>query len=195
MPLDNTLTQEIWLRLKPTDVDLTKSFVLIDDKDRFHSTYLQVSSPGSYDGSLYAYVVTQNVHNVHPVKFVEAYNARTITYADSNAWVHVASSFDGTNIHLFRNGAEVSRAYNTSGGPVPALRDLLGLYIGCGWANFGGDEMQQWFPGSLDEARISRVARSPAWMAATYRVVAQNPDYIVLGKEQFRVKGTIFLLR
>lgn len=195
MPLDTQLTQEIWLRLAPKGVDLTKEYTLMDDQDRFVSTCLKIGSPGVNDGSLDYFVVTQNLYNATGVTAVEAYNARTITYADSNAWVHVAGSFDGTNLHLFRNGVELARTYNTSGTPVSSLRSLLGLYIGCGWSNYSGDEMQQWFPGSLDEARISRVARSPAWMTATYRVVAQNPVYISLGKQQSRIKGTQVLLR
>ena len=44
------------------------------------------------------------------------------------------------------------------------------------------------FDGNLDEARISRVARSPAWMRTSYKTVAQNPTfttYLVVSNAPF----------
>ena len=49
-----------------------------------------------------------------------------------------------------------------------------------------GDD--QYFDGSLDEVRISRVARSPAWMRASYKTVAQNStftSYVVVSNVPF----------
>jgi hypothetical protein len=49
-------------------------------------------------------------------------------------------------------------------------------------------DASQYFDGILDEARISRVARSPAWMRASYMTIAQNQlfaSYLVVSNTPF----------
>lgn len=71
-------------------------------------------------------------------------------------WHHLAATWDGAEARLFVNGREVARAPAT--GRLEPRSALL---------RFGAIENRHQ-PCALDEARISRVARPPAWIAACW---------------------------
>ena len=70
---------------------------------------------------------------------------------------------------------------NTASGYHNDIQHNIGVYgdfVPADRIRFGdtkGDS--QYFDGRLDEARISRMARSPAWMRASYKTMAQNDAF------------------
>jgi hypothetical protein len=83
-------------------------------------------------------------------------------------WNHWAMVFDGTRptnaerLALYFNGAAQVLSYRLS---TPAM-----LPSTTGPVNIGQRDLSGWyFNGTIDEVRISSVARSAAWMAAQYQ--------------------------
>lgn len=74
-----------------------------------------------------------------------------------DAWQHVAMTYDGSNIRIYRNGVLV-RAAPHSG--VLTYNAASTTYIGGGFS-------QPW-AGTLDEVRVSSIARPAAWNATEY---------------------------
>ena len=80
-----------------------------------------------------------------------------------NAWTHQAYTFDAGLVSGYKNGT------TTGSGTLAAERIYSGstpLVLG----NFDQSDNRN-FPGRIDEVRISRVARSAAWLKATYETV------------------------
>jgi hypothetical protein len=88
-----------------------------------------------------------------------------------STWFHVAGTFDGTNLRTYLNGALTNTlsavgnsASETGTAKLGARVDLTGFYSGA-----------------VDEARISRVARSADYFAAHYK--STTDTYIAFGQE------------
>jgi hypothetical protein len=77
--------------------------------------------------------------------------------ADVNAWVHLAGTFDGTTLRLYRNGAEVGSA-----AVVGTLR------TGGGTLCIGSDGTTFALTGQVDEVAVYPTALSAAQIAAHY---------------------------
>ncbi len=85
-----------------------------------------------------------------------AYVESSTSSFSAGAWQHLAGTYDGTNIKIFVNGSlEASSA--ASGGGVDNDQKLL---LGTGYGAWGDGGGESFFGGSLDEVRISNVARS-----------------------------------
>lgn len=77
-----------------------------------------------------------------------------------NQWVHLAATYDGTNLSFYRDGALVG---STPIAMVPS--SSLPLRMGAG-ANEG--PAQYWFPGQVDDVRVFREALDVASVASLY---------------------------
>ena len=51
------------------------------------------------------------------------------------------------------------------------------------------------FPGSIDEVRISKVARSDAWVKATHDTIAENSTFARYGNVGANVSGMLIFVR
>jgi len=86
--------------------------------------------------------------------------------APTDAWAHQAFTFDAGSISGYLDGTSkgsttvAAQKINASKSP---------LYLG----NFDGTDVRN-FPGIVDEVRISKVARSPQWLKATYMTVGNG---------------------
>jgi Concanavalin A-like lectin/glucanases superfamily len=68
----------------------------------------------------------------------------------TNAWTHLAGTYDGTTLRLYVNGTQVSNRAQT--GPIAISTNALQI---------GGDSIYgQYFPGKIDEIRIYNRALS-----------------------------------
>jgi hypothetical protein len=93
----------------------------------------------------------------HP-RVAQPYQVRSDRPAPVNQWLHVAATFDGAQVRLFQDGAEVgSLRYD---GELAVSADPL--YIGTN-KNPGNDEP---FSGRIDDVLLYSVALSPPLMAA-----------------------------
>ncbi len=93
----------------------------------------------------------------------------------SNQWGHVTATFDGTakQQSCYINGALVTTETTTKTTiPNRSANLLLG--------NLNAGQSTSW-KGNLDEARVSNVARSAAWIAANYRTMNSPTTFAQYG--------------
>ena len=81
-------------------------------------------------------------------------------------WTHYAFTLNSSSSRcgVFFNGTN----------NVNSTTTLSSVFAGTATLNIGGDPSQQSFPGRIDEVRISRVARSEAWIKATHDTVTAS---------------------
>ncbi|MCE9615403.1 MAG: hypothetical protein K8T26_14120 [Lentisphaerae bacterium] len=89
---------------------------------------------------------------------------------ETGAWQHVAAVFiPGTGVRFFKNGIETANAtiaYDGSDANVAIGRNPSFL---------------EYFDGAIDEARVSRVARSADWIRASYSNQVAGSTFVALG--------------
>ncbi len=77
-------------------------------------------------------------------------------------WNHVVATYDGSQAVLYVNGHPVDSSSGHA--DTPLIEALTGLGLGIG----NQLERSRGLEGSLDEVRLSNVARSPEWIATQY---------------------------
>ena len=80
----------------------------------------------------------------------------------ANNWHHVVGTYDGASVRIFVNGAEAATATAASGAIDTVAQSTM-----IGYNNVAPGAGQN-FSGTIDEARISTVARTPEWIATEY---------------------------
>jgi biopolymer transport protein ExbB len=116
------------------------------------------------------------------VPFVEVLGASGVQRAAApaaitgNQWTHIAVTADGKAVTLFVNG----RAAATLTGALPALATptALGGDVAAGSSDLAS------FVGEMDEARISKVARSPTLIAVDASIQGAESRLVVYGADQ-----------
>lgn len=78
------------------------------------------------------------------VTVIKATNG-AFTASDTGSWVHVAFTYDGTSVSLFKNGTKLT----TTGSFASNIDTTASLYIGC------RNDRRWYFDGAIDEVRIS----------------------------------------
>jgi hypothetical protein len=74
----------------------------------------------------------------------------------ANTWTHIAATYDGTNLRVYRNGALIGTRALT--GSLVQTGDPLKL---------GGNRVwSEWFKGQMDEVRVWNTARTAAQIQA-----------------------------
>jgi len=79
----------------------------------------------------------------------------------TNQWIHIIGTWDGTTLRVYKNGALV-------GSNVPGRSSQAGsesFWIGRRHDTYTS---ASFFPGLIDEVRISNTGRSAAWIKASY---------------------------
>ena len=107
---------------------------------------------------------------------------------EANQWTHQAYTrvkTTGKQIWYFDGG---SVANVTSGNTSTRL---------AGWATLklGGGAGQNSFPGSIDEVRISRVARSADWVKASHDTVTESAFAVYGAAKENGRKGMMIVFR
>lgn len=89
-----------------------------------------------------------------------SFDVRSTSVISSGVWYYGAGRCDGSTAYSFLNLEK-----GTGESQVYTIRDSSSeIQVGCRSAN--NDD--RWFDGPIDEVRISNVARSDAWLKATY---------------------------
>lgn len=103
-------------------------------------------------------------------------NENSVDRADGNFHRFTFVSYSTTNHRLFVDGVQAATSTANSANAGPFEGPLL---IG-GWAGSGS----QYIPATIDEVRISSVARSADWIAYAYQDDFFNADTFTLGDEE-----------
>jgi hypothetical protein len=90
------------------------------------------------------------------------------------AWEHLVLTYDGSNVTTYRNGVQENQYPQTTGTINGTAQPLL----------FGSIPSYSYFNGSLDEVRISNVARDLCWIQTEYKNQNTPGTYVEVGTEQ-----------
>ncbi|MCX6665569.1 MAG: DUF2341 domain-containing protein, partial [Euryarchaeota archaeon] len=98
------------------------------------------------------------------------------------AWNNLVFMRNGTTQTLIGNGGGVSTSQAVTSNALDTTSMAVGGYGG------GGSEAQ-WFTGTLDEVRVSKIARSAAWINAEYNTIenATNGGFFSMGSEEVAI--------
>jgi len=94
------------------------------------------------------------------------------TGVDTSAFHHIAGTFDGSSLRLYKDGSLIA-------GPIaasPATSSNPGAVIGSAFGAF-------YFNGDVDELRISSTNRSAAWITTEYNNQNSPGTFITMGSE------------
>jgi hypothetical protein len=99
-----------------------------------------------------------------------------------NTWVYVAYTYNGSDLSQFISGAD-DKDFAVSGDLQP------GGSTSGNWILYFGAQFQSGAPtrkldGTLDEIRISNVARSTAWITTTYYCMNNQTSFRTIGNEE-----------
>ena len=102
-------------------------------------------------------------------------SAASIGSVAANTWTHLAVSFDAGSLKSYKNGASAGTA-------TCAVKKINSGAADLCLGNFNPTDARN-FPGRIDEVRISKVARSAAWVKATHDTIANagSATYTVSG--------------
>ena len=109
-----------------------------------------------------------------------------------NAWMHQVFRWSGDtgSTDDFLNGENVAT--------LPAANNRKGTIVQVGGSLFVGNQFvgsDRVFPGKIDEVRISKVARSDAWVKATYDTIANNSTFTRYGAVGDNVTGSVIFFQ
>jgi hypothetical protein len=93
--------------------------------------------------------------------------------AAATAWTSIAATYDGTQLAAYNDGLQASATQNNNN---PPNSDQATTKIGA------HGNLDAYFAGRVDEARISKVARSAAYLELQYR--SMTDTLITYGAEQ-----------
>jgi FlaG/FlaF family flagellin (archaellin) len=102
------------------------------------------------------------------------YHTTTTTPADT--WVHAAATIEAPNaLQIYLNGAPDGAFSITTTGNNPVTGGTKDLTIGLGYPD-------EYFGGTVDEVRVSNIARSADWLATEYANI--NTPATISGAEE-----------
>ncbi len=161
----NQITLEAWVKPGATQGD--NAYILAHGP----------ATPTSYDLATYALTLTGTMLETNALYFsieggtnyvagvasgpdFRGVTAPVGTDLGSAQWIHLAATYDGTAWRIFRNGAQLASAADTTGSlPVIEAEWAIGA-AGNGWADT--------FAGAIDEVAIYSKALTPAQIQAHY---------------------------
>jgi len=149
----------------------------------------EVESLSNYQGKLYA--GTGNSANVDAAVWSWGNNGfvQSTTSSFDTSWRHVAATYDGTTMKIFING--VQDASNNISLSIPnSTRPLL---IGTGYGGREQGKPRSYFKGTLDEIRVSNIARTnfiTAPYASTPQVLSLATSALTSNVSNFDVFNT-----
>ena len=101
----------------------------------------------------------------------------TFTYAVNTTvkWYYLVLTYDGTNLNLYING--------TSNQNISKAMTLTSGQIRIGTYQQGLGPTYYYFVGTLDEPRISNIARSAAWIATEFNNQKNGTSFYQISSE------------
>lgn len=93
-----------------------------------------------------------------------------------DAWTHVVGTKSGTTYSLYINGASAATPVTDASSPT------ISGYVYAGGQQF--NETNWFFPGTLDELRVSDSARSAGWVTTSYNNHSSPSTFYAVGSQE-----------
>jgi hypothetical protein len=107
---------------------------------------------------------------------------RSSTILVAHTWYHAAATWDGSTVRLYLDGVEEASCADSTlaaGWDSSTSADRGGFVIGGGAA-----QVDRTLDGSIDEARVSDIARDGAWIAASSDNQADPSGFVTVGPRE-----------
>jgi len=104
------------------------------------------------------------------------YDAGGVTLS-LNEWHYVVGTYDGSNMRFYVDGAEDDSVAVTGN-----IEYGTGTDMAIGRDNYNPGSSTRYFEGIIDEVRISSIARSSAWLKASYE--SERDNLLTFGSEE-----------
>jgi len=119
--------------------------------------------------------------NAHAAGTMELWDLVSLNYAfvpyTGSAWQYGVCARTSGTLNCYVNGTVgTSASSSTNFASQPSYNDLL-----IGQRQYTG--AQQWFSGTIDEVRLSKVARSTSWITTEYNNQKPGSTFVTLGPE------------
>jgi hypothetical protein len=138
LDLSKGMTIEAWVN--PTALGEHRSVVFKENRKAAQQTYSLYASNGASKPAAEVAVGTR-------------YTTQTSSQAiPAKAWTHIAATYDGTTLRIYRNAVLVGSKAMT--GSLTASSDPLKIGGNAVWS--------EWFKGTIDEVRIWKASRTAA---------------------------------
>jgi hypothetical protein len=95
-------------------------------------------------------------------------------------WYHLVGTYDGAQIRLYLNGSQVGTPTSVTG-RIASTSDAC--YI--------GRYTTPYFNGTMDEVRVSNVARTPAWIQTEYSNQQSPSAFYSIGAEETQIRAVL----
>lgn len=144
--------------------------------------YLTIAGNHSPSAGDYVYSVALDSTGTHfrTVEWVSASNFNSVVDSatvTTNTWYHVAVTWDGTTLTLYKNGASVGTDTTFSGNLLTDEDQPFST-----GAAFDGSAHGYWI-GKIDEVRLSDDSRSAAYVLASYNNQKSSSTFLTVGAE------------
>ena len=156
------------------------------DPDAYYFQQLSDTYPGKMAAYIYK---TNSVGTQAPVGF---WQGSSHAGAQLNEWTHQVFRWRGdTGLTTgFLNGVNVHELVADNSRKGTGIAVGGNLYVGNYFPN-----QEKVFPGKIDEVRISKVARSDAWVKATYDTIADNATFTRYGTAGDNSQGSVIFFQ
>ncbi|MFH1649847.1 MAG: DUF2341 domain-containing protein, partial [Candidatus Woesearchaeota archaeon] len=137
-----------------------------------------LTCPGGYCVPVQQAPATDNGYEMYTAGSTNIYcfDGATETAAKAfsiSTWFHAMCVHTGTNMYLYVNGVPTAARATTRN--VQATSFVIGG---------GAQQNTYWFNGSIDDIRVSNVARSTAYIAMSYQIVANQATLVSVDTEE-----------
>jgi hypothetical protein len=139
----------------------------VDAIDTWHA----VMTNAAGDHGFYAYTGTIDY-------YVDGSSHVSAMPISAGTWYHAVITYDGTNGRLYINGDLDNNFPSTMS--YDAITSVL-----VGNSNWG-----EYFDGTIDEVRVSNIARPADWITQSYDIVESQATYVSFGNEEEDIGGT-----
>lgn len=175
------LTIEAWV--KPNELKSTNQYIMIKKNglSPFESYGLYASQFNSVNQFQFLWRSNDSTLN-YPL-----YRSQTNT-SDApviNQWYYLAGRKENTNVKLLINGLTTSTSSTTASSSAALFQTNSNLFMGAIDAN------SQYFNGTIDEMRLSNVARSDGWLATSYNNQNSPSTFYTISAESMEPTPTL----
>jgi hypothetical protein len=155
--ITSAITMSVWLKPSTGSLSSRRDFLQ------------RAGSIGSINGGTIAKDIWWfNLQNSGKINFYAlnitggAYKSSTNAISEG-VWSHAVVTYDGSSIKFYINGV-LDNTYSATGNFYTGSNQGVGI-----GANLSNSFAQGYFLGSMDEVRVSKIARSASWVAAAYK--------------------------
>lgn len=137
---------------------------------------LDLTANGTWNGPAYALGLFSNT--LEPRLAISPTSTTSPVPVTQGQWTHIVGTYDGSNMVEYLNGAKVITTPLTGSIPYGTSQDLA---IGVQSPYTFGEPVH----GTIDEARISTVARSAGWIATEYNNEVSPSTFAYVSPAEF----------